>query len=78
MTDLIGQHIRMSGCRCGDTIAIVSPTKGPYAYALLCCCGQRRGFLGAATASWLTTIINKFGAPRAPIAIRRGDVSRAG
>ena len=76
MTPLLGLRVKFDGYGgCCGNIATVSRTVGPH-YAELHCaaCGSHRGWLSKFTASWITTVINKFGAPDAPIVIRRGLV----
>jgi hypothetical protein len=60
-------------CKCGSDIAVVGRGREPHAAQLRCNrCGAHRGWLSHGTANWITTIINKFGAPTTPIVLRRG------
>jgi hypothetical protein len=73
---LIGQHVRLNRvCLCGSNIAIIGSSSPTVHTARLSCanCGTFAGWLPRATASWLTNIISRFGAPSSssPIDIRR-------
>jgi hypothetical protein len=69
--DLLVQTPR--ACRCGAALAVIGPGKGPHAAALHCKeCDVHRGWVSHATHQFLLELINKFGRPTEPIAIR-GD-----
>ena len=76
MSPLFGQRVKFDGERCcpqcGNKIAVIGRSVGPH-YAELRCvgCSAHCGWLSKSTASWLETIIRKFGAPLTPIILRR-------
>jgi hypothetical protein len=76
---LIGFRVRLPDlCRCGAATAVVGAGKGPHAGELLCAvCDRHCGWLSRPVADWLTSIVNKFGAPDAPIVVRRGNIAPA-
>jgi hypothetical protein len=56
---------------CGDLVAIVGSGKPPHSASVLCrSCGLHRGWISRANYSFLSEIINKFGAPSEPIVFR--------
>jgi hypothetical protein len=61
-------------CRsCGDNVAKIGPPAGPHLASLRCTrCDQHRGWLPRTAHQFLTEVVNKFGRPTEPIAIRRG------
>jgi hypothetical protein len=60
-------------CRCGATLAVIGPGKAPHAAALHCeGCDVHRGWVSHATHRFLIELINRFGRPVEPVAIRRG------
>ena len=60
-------------CRCGADVARIGPPAGPHLAELRCArCERHRGWLPRQAHAFLTEIINKFGRPTDPIAIRRG------
>jgi len=60
---------------CCNNICVISAGKGPHAGALHCAdCGQHRGWLSKETASWITAVVAKFGAPNGPILVRKAHV----
>jgi hypothetical protein len=57
--------------KCGQLIAVVGPGKPPHFASLLCrSCGLHRGWVSRAKYTFLSEIINKFGAPNEPIIFR--------
>jgi hypothetical protein len=59
-------------CRtCHTHIAIVGEGSGSHRASLYCGCGQHRGWLPREAAEFLTTLIQKFGRPLEPVAVRR-------
>jgi hypothetical protein len=59
---------------CCKNICIIGPGRGPHTGTLSCAdCGQHRGWLSKSTATWLQTVINKFGAPTTPIVLRHAS-----
>lgn len=76
MSDLIGLVVTLPDtCKsCGTRDATVGEGRGPHRAALRCCgCEIHRGWLGAVTYAFLVEIVDKFGKPDQPIAIKRGD-----
>jgi hypothetical protein len=77
---LFGMRVRLKPaddrpCCANNSVAVIDRPSGLHAAQLKCAsCGAHRGWLSQNIASWLTTVINKFGAPDAPIVIRRGHV----
>ena len=77
---LFGMRVRLKAaddrpCCANNTVAVIGRPSGSHAAQLKCAsCGAHRGWLSKDTTSWLTTVFNKFGAPDAPIVIRRGHV----
>jgi hypothetical protein len=69
---LLGMRVKLGrDVPCCDDIAVVGPGAGPHAAELTCAiCGRHCGWLSKSTASWLETVINKFGAPTTPIVLR--------
>jgi hypothetical protein len=61
-------------CRsCGHDVARIGPPVGPHLAGLRCTrCDQHRGWLSRTAHQFLTEVVNKFGRPTEPIAIRRG------
>jgi hypothetical protein len=56
---------------CGDLVAIIGPGKPPHCASLLCrSCRLHRGWISGANYTFLSEIINKFGAPTEPIVFR--------
>jgi hypothetical protein len=59
-------------CECGSDMAIVGRGDGPHAAELTCArCRAHRAWLSHETASWISTVTSKFGAPTTPIILRR-------
>jgi hypothetical protein len=59
-------------CKCGAAKAVIGAGRGPHLASLRCCaCESHRGWLGHQTHSFLTKIVNQFGRPSEPVAIRR-------
>ena len=59
-------------CKCGAAEAAIGAGRGPHLASLRCtACDAHRGWLGHQTHSFLTRIVNQFGRPPEPIAIRR-------
>jgi hypothetical protein len=57
--------------KCGDLLANVGPGRLPHCASVLCrSCGLHRGWISRANFTFLSEIINKFGAPREPIVFR--------
>ena len=57
--------------KCGGLVGIVGPGKPPHCASVLCrSCGLHRGWISRANYTFLTEIINKFGAPIEPIVFR--------
>jgi hypothetical protein len=76
VSPLFGTRVKFDGLRCcphcSNKIAVIGRTTGPHFAELKCAaCGTSCGWLSKSTASWLTTIINKFGAPTTPVILRR-------
>jgi hypothetical protein len=70
---LFGLHVKVQTAKhCCYDIAVVWDGSGPHYGELRCRdCDAHRGWLSRSTATWLESIINKFGAPGEPIVIRR-------
>ena len=59
-------------CRCGSAIARIGPPAGPHLAELRCdTCARHRGWLARATHKFISEIVQQFGRPKDPIAIRR-------
>jgi hypothetical protein len=59
-------------CRCGRHVAQIARGVGPHLAALECVhCRMFRGWLPREAHRFLTELVNKFGRPIEPIAIRR-------
>lgn len=77
---LFGMRVRLKAaddrpCCPNNTVAVIGGPPGPHAAQLKCAsCGAHRGWLSKDTVSWLIAVFNKFGAPDAPIVIRRCHV----
>jgi hypothetical protein len=71
---LVGLAVQLPDtCRCGANVARIGPPVGPHLAELRCAsCGRHRGWLPRAAHQFLSEIVNKFGRPDTPIAIRRG------
>jgi hypothetical protein len=81
-SQLFGLQVRMKHlkpCCARAEISVIGHGAGPH-YAELHCanCGRHRGWLSRATASWIETIIQKFGAPTEPIVVRLPVPAEAG
>jgi hypothetical protein len=64
-------------CRCGNDVARVGAPVGPHLAELRCTmCPLHRGWLPRAAHRFLIEIVNRFGRPAEPIAIRRGGALR--
>jgi hypothetical protein len=62
-------------CACGaDTLCVVGAPSKTHA-ALLACphCNRNAGWLSKDAASFITSVIEKFGRPTEPIEVRRGS-----
>ena len=71
---LFGLRVQMpTDCRhCGNRIAVIGRGKGPHFGELKCeAHGHHFGWLSKSTASWIATIVSKFGCPDTPIVLRR-------
>ena len=76
VSPLFGMRVKFDGIRCcphcSNKITVIRSTTGPHHAELKCAaCGTFCGWLSERTASWLNTVINKFGAPPTPIVLRR-------
>jgi hypothetical protein len=72
---LVGLSVRIPDpCRsCGHDVAKIGPTVGPHFAGLRCTrCDRHRGWLSRIAHQFLVEVVNKFGRPTEPIAIRRG------
>jgi len=72
---LIGLAVRIPDpCRsCGDNVAKIGPPVGPHLAGLRCArCNHHRGWLPRTAHQFLIGVVDKFGRPIEPIAIRRG------
>jgi hypothetical protein len=72
---LVGLTVRIpDSCRgCGHDAARIGPPVGPNLAGLRCArCDRHRGWLPRTAHEFLTEVVNKFGRPTEPIAIRRG------
>jgi hypothetical protein len=59
---------------CCDNICTIKAGKGPHAGALHCAsCGRFRGWLSKPTAAWIASVVARFGAPAAPLVVRKSD-----
>ena len=59
-------------CRCGHDVAQIGEPRGPHLAELRCAhCEQHRGWLPREAHTFLTEVVQKFGRPTEPIAIRR-------
>ena len=70
---LLGLAVKLPNTcsKCADLVAIIGPGKPPHSASLLCrSCGLHRGWISRANYTFLTEIINKFGAPTEPIVFR--------
>jgi hypothetical protein len=57
---------------CCRNICTIAAGEEPHAGALLCSdCGQHRGQLSKLTAQWIEHVVTRFGAPTAPIVVRK-------
>jgi hypothetical protein len=57
---------------CHKSVAVIGRATGPHFAELRCAtCGTHCGWLSKGAAAWITTVINKFGAPTTPIVLRR-------
>jgi len=57
---------------CCRNVCNIGPGKGPHAGELLCSgCGRHRGWLSKETAKWIAAVVSKFGAPTAPMIVRK-------
>jgi hypothetical protein len=63
-----------NSCRgCGHDVARIGPPVGPHLAGLRCTrCDRHRGWMSRTAHEFLTEVVNKFGRPTVPIAIRRG------
>jgi hypothetical protein len=70
---LLGLAVKLPDvCRCGSDIARVGAPVGPHLAELWCeRCRRHRGWLPRAAHQFLVEVVNKFGRPDTPIAIRR-------
>jgi hypothetical protein len=71
---LVGLAVRLPDvCRCGSDVAKIGPPVGPHLAGLRCTrCDRHCGWLPRTAHQFLTEVVNKFGRPTEPIAIRRG------
>jgi hypothetical protein len=57
---------------CCNSICTIGAGKAQHAGELLCSgCGRHRGWLSKETAKWIAAVVSKFGAPTAPIIVRK-------
>jgi len=57
---------------CCRNICTIGAGKGSHAGALRCSdCGQHRGWISKSTATWIETVVTRFGAPTTPIVVRK-------
>jgi hypothetical protein len=70
-TSVIGLQVTLpQACRCGESIAIIGPSRGPHHASIICCgCGAHRAWMSGATYNFLSTIIDQFGRPLQPIEV---------
>jgi hypothetical protein len=70
---LFGLRVKLGAAHsCGGNLAVISERCGSHYAELRCAaCNAHRGWLSHSTASWLHSVINKFGAPTTPIVLRR-------
>jgi hypothetical protein len=75
---LIGLVVKLpDACRCGANTARIGPPAGPHLAELRCTtCELHRGWLPRAAHQFLTEVVNRFGFPTTPIAIRRGSTQQ--
>jgi hypothetical protein len=60
-------------CQCGAFAAIIAEGVGPHTASLRCAkCDVHRGWILHETHRFVTELVQKFGRPTDPIAIRRG------
>jgi hypothetical protein len=73
MNKLFGLKVRIETERkCCAGTATIETGAGDGMLNLVCAgCGTRRGRVSQQTAEFLLALVNKFGAPRAPIILRR-------
>jgi len=79
-TSVVGLEITLpQSCRCGEAIAVAGSSSGPHYASIQCTrCGVHRGWIGAAAFNFLSSTIENFGGPNAPVEIRRNQSSPAG
>jgi hypothetical protein len=62
---------------CCRNVCIIGGARGPHAGALYCAdCGHHRGRLSKPTAGWIDHVITRFGAPTAPIVVRKSHTDK--
>ena len=77
MSNIVGLKIKLDrpvdrDRPCCRNICIISTGTNPHAGALHCVdCDQRRGWLSKPTAQWIEHVVTRFGAPTAPIILRK-------
>jgi hypothetical protein len=72
---LVGVQVEgVAGKCCGATVAELHAGAGPHAYELRCAvCGSHRGWLSRSTATWLHSLVGKYGMPSRPIHIKQQE-----
>ena len=71
---LAGVHVKLGRrCECGaDTLCIVGATSKIHAAMLACPhCNRNAGWLSKDAASFIISVIEKFGRPTEPVVVRR-------
>jgi hypothetical protein len=77
---LRGLAVQLSDrCQCGSYDAVIGEGRGPYRASLFCSrCERNRGWMGNEAHAFVTQVVEKFGKPTTPIAIRRNRTNREG
>jgi hypothetical protein len=64
---------------CCRNLAIIGAGSGPHAGEFRCVdCNRHRGWLSQSTASWISEVVNRFGAPTTPIVVRPSSLDQGG
>jgi hypothetical protein len=76
VNQLYGLRVRFEGCpNCCSNIGTIETNGGTEFADLICTgCGVRRGTLSGQTFQFLSTLVERYGAPDTPIILRRGHV----
>jgi hypothetical protein len=77
-TSVVGLEVTLPhSCRCGEANSVVGSSRGPH-YASIVCggCGAFRAWMSAQTFNFLSTVIDQFGRPLAPITVTMNSRSR--